>query len=144
MTTSRLRTLMFLMINSAWFCAAQVTVIDSGSTNLPGVNVKLQKSGPQALVEQRDGSQQKIMLDKDACKRLMTDLKAAGPLNELPAAHCMKSVSFGTSIFVEFNGVRSPDLSCRQTDPRAAALKTDASEILSAVRAKVPGKTVFR
>jgi len=142
--TSRLCSLMFLIISGAGSCTAQVTIIDSGSTNIPGVNVKLQKSGPQALVVQRDGSQQNIMLEREICQRLMADLKAAGPLNKLPAAHCMKSVSFGTSVFIEFNGVRSPDLSCRQNDPRAAALKTDASQILSAARAKAPVKNAYR
>jgi hypothetical protein len=44
----------------------------------------------------------------------------------------MKSVSFGKSIFIEYKGVRTPDLSCQQSDPRAAALKKDAAEILSA------------
>jgi hypothetical protein len=44
----------------------------------------------------------------------------------------MKSVSFGKSIFVEYKGVRTPDLSCRQSDLRAAALKKDAEEILAA------------
>ncbi len=136
--------LMFLLINGGCLCAAQVTIIDSGSTNIAGLNVKLQKAGPQALIEPRNGAPQKLMLDKAICKRLLADLKAAGPLKELPVAHCMKSVSFGASLFIEYNGVRSPDLSCRQTDARAMALKADASEILTAAKAKVPTKNVFR
>ena len=64
----------------------------------------------------------------------MQDLKAAGPLNELPVKHCMKSVSFGKSLFIEYNGVRSPDLSCQQTDTRAAALKKDATDVLNAAK----------
>jgi hypothetical protein len=98
------------------------------------MSVKLENSGPQAMIELRDGSQQKITLAQEMCGRLMEDLKTAGPLNELPVKHCMKSVSFGKSIFVEYNGIRSPDLSCEQTDSRAVALRKDASNILGLAR----------
>jgi hypothetical protein len=121
-------------MTSAWLCSAQVTIINTGSTNVPGMNVKLETSGPEATIERRDGSKEKITLAQEMCSRLLEDLKAAGPLNELPVKHCMKSVSFGTSLFIEYNGVRSPDLSCTQSDTRAAALKKDAVEIMSTAK----------
>ncbi len=133
--------LLALCVSCSWLSAAQVTIIDSGSTNAPGLNVKLQKSGPQALVEKKDGSQQQITLEKTMCSRLMQDLKAAGPLNQLPVPHCMKSVSFGTSLFIEYNGVRSPDLNCPQTDPRNQALKQDAMALMAAAKTQT-GATV--
>ena len=111
---------------------AQVTVIDSGSTNSPGMRVTIEQAGQNASIERKDGSKQRVKLNKDICDRVVQDLEAAGPLNQLPVGHCMKSVSFGKSIFIEYKGVRTPDLSCRQPDPRAAALKKDAAEILSA------------
>ena len=116
----------------AWVSSAQVTIIDTGSTNVPGLNVTIEKAGPEALVERRGGVKQKVTLTQEMCGHLLQDLKAAGPLNELPARHCMKSVSFGKSLFIEYNGVRSPDLSCPQSDPRSVALRTDAAEILNA------------
>jgi hypothetical protein len=112
--------------------SAQVTVIDSGSTNVPGMRMTIEESGYHALVERKDGSKQRVALNRELCDRLVEDLKAAGFLNELPVNRCMKSVSFGKSIFIEYQGARTPDLSCRQADPRAAALKKDAEEILSA------------
>jgi hypothetical protein len=111
--------------------AAQVRIIHTGSTNLQGMTMTLQKSGPHVTIERTDGSTQRTKVPKDMCARLLADLKAAGPLNQLPAAHCMKSVSFGASLFIEFAGLRSPDLSCPQTDPRSVALKKDASGILA-------------
>ena len=111
---------------------AQVTVIDSGSTNVPGMRMTIEQSSGRAIVERKDGSKQNVKLAKEICDRILQDVEAAGPLNELPVRHCMKSVSFGKSIFIEYKGVRTPDLSCQQADPRAAALKKDAVEILSA------------
>jgi hypothetical protein len=131
-------------LSCAWLGCAQVTVIDTGSTNVPGMNVKLENSSQQAMVEPRGGSAQKITLAKELCNRLMEDLKTAGPLNELPPVHCMKSVSFGTSTFIEYNGARSPDLSCRQTDPRSLALKKDASDILTSAKTQVPPARRYR
>jgi hypothetical protein len=113
---------------------AQVTVIDTGSTNVPGMTVTFAKSGDQAMVERRDGSKQHVKLSKEMCDHMIQDLKAAGPLNELPVGHCMKSVSFGKSLFVEYDGVRSPDLSCSQRDERSKALKQDATDILEAAK----------
>ncbi len=111
---------------------AQITVIDSGSTNVPGMRMTIEQSNRRAIVERKDGSKQPVKLTKEVCDRILQDVEAAGPLNELPVRHCMKSVSFGKSIFIEYKGVRTPDLSCQQSDPRAAALKKDAQEILSA------------
>jgi len=118
--------------------SAQITIIDTGSTNVAGMNVKLENAGPEATLEPRGGTAQKMTLPKELCSRLMDDLKTAGPLNELPAVHCMKSVSFGTSLFIEYNGVKSPDLSCRQSDPRAVALKKDAMDIMALAKTHAP------
>jgi hypothetical protein len=113
---------------------AQVTVIDSGSTNVPGMKMTIEQPGPGALVELKDGSKQRVKLTKEICDRVIQDLQAAGPLNELPVGRCMKSASFGKSIFIEYKGVRTADLSCQQPDPRALALKKDATEILNAAQ----------
>ena len=119
---------------------AQVTVIDSGSTNIPGMRMTIEQSEHRAIVERKDGTKQHVKLTKEISDRVVQDLEAAGPLNELPVGHCMKSVSFGKSIFIEYKGVRTPDLSCQQGDPRVAALKKDAEEILSAAPSSNAGK----
>ena len=135
----RLCCLLGLFIGSSWLSAAQVTIIDSGSTNAPGMNVKLKKSGPEAMVQKKDGSLQKITVEKTLCSRLMQDLKAAGPLDQLPPAHCMKSVSLGSSLFIEYKGVRSPDLNCPQSDPRMVALKQDATDLMASAKTQTGG-----
>jgi hypothetical protein len=115
----------------------QVSVIDSGSTNRAGVTVRVDSEG-NATVEQRGAEPQSARLDSQLCQQLLKDVKAAGTLSALPEQHCPKSVSFGSSLFVEFNGDRSPDISCSpQEDPRSAALQKDANDILQAVRKQV-------
>lgn len=113
----------------------EATIIDTGSTNRPGLRVTFDREG-HASVEQRNRETRQVKLDEHLCKRFMEDMEAASPLNALPSHHCMKSVSFGSSMFVEAGGDRSPDLSCPgQPDARAAALQKDANEILQMVRA---------
>ena len=140
---SKLCGVLALLSSCALPVGAQVTVIDSGSTNSPGMRVTIEPPGQSATIERKDGSKQRVKLDKDICDQIVQDLEAAGPLNELPVSHCMKSVSFGKSIFIEYKGVRTPDLSCRQSDPRAAALKKDAQDILSAAPRSNPGNKRF-
>src|ERR1700685_3898908 len=112
----------------------QVSVIDSGSTKRPGLTVTVDPAG-NANVEQRNSQSQSIKLSAQLCEQLVNDAKAAGTLSALPEKHCPKSVSFGSSLYVEFNGDRSPDISCSpQSDPRSAALQKDANEVLETVR----------
>jgi hypothetical protein len=71
-------------------------------------------------------------------------VEAAGPLHSLPAGHCVKSASFGISLFVSRGNDRSPDLSCvDQSDPQAVALKKQAEEILQAAQ-KASGLQTMR
>lgn len=115
----------------------KVSVIDSGSTNRAGVTVTVDQDG-NTTVEQRGAQPQSAKLDPQLCQRLLQDVKAAGVLSSLPEQHCPKSASFGSSLYVEMNGDRSPDISCSpQEDPRSAALQNDGNEILQAVRKQV-------
>jgi hypothetical protein len=108
----------------------QVTIIDTGSTNRPGLQVTLDASGN---AKARGAEGRVIRLNSAICKRFMLAVQSAAPLHALTAAHCMKSVSFGSRLFIEYHGERSPDLSCPvQGNPRVDALKKQAAEILAA------------
>lgn len=122
----------------------QIAVEDSGSTNRAGLRVTFDSEG-QASVEPRNGPVQHVTLSQQLCKRFLQDIETAGSLSELPAAHCFKSVSFGSRIWVEFNGNRSPDLSCPSGDARSQALQRDANELLEAARqaANIRSRRVF-
>ncbi len=111
----------------------EATIIDTGSTNRPGLRVTFDREG-HATVARREEVWH-IQLPDHLCNRFMRDVNAAEPLHDLPTRHCMKSASFGSSMFIEFNGARTRDLSCSpQPDARAAALQKDANEILQQAR----------
>jgi hypothetical protein len=123
---------------------AVATIVDTGSTNTPGMTVSMGAKG-HAVVETKASSGFKPsaaaktnMKVSDALRtRLMTDLEAAAPVDKLNARHCMKSVSFGSRVFVEYKGVRSPDISCPgQSDPKVEALRVDVEEIMAEARKK--------
>jgi hypothetical protein len=112
---------------------SQATIEDTGSTNRAGIHVTFDREG-HATVQQRGGEPRHVKLRERECKQFMSDLEALGPLSALPEHHCMKSVSFGSSLFVQFNGDRSPDLNCPGQDSRTEALRKHANEILQEAR----------
>lgn len=131
---------------SAFAKDAQAVIEDTGSTNRTGLRVTIDSQG-QATLEPRSGETKQIQLKQTLCEQFLRDVKAIGPLNELPARHCAKSVSFGYRLFVEYEGQRSPDLTCPTgEDSRLANLKKEAEQLLQAAReaAGVPARRVIR
>jgi hypothetical protein len=94
-----------------------VTIADSGSTNRAGFRIVVERSGKaeMTVIPRRSGAAEQTVEGKIAAaetERLFADVEAARPLSGLPKTHCMKSVSFGSTRTIEFEGARSPDLSC--------------------------------
>ncbi len=122
----------------------QATIIETGSTNRTRVRVTVDEAGRAlvASVAQQAGSpNQEVQVQAELCKQLLDRLKELSSLNGLPARHCMKSVSFGSRLYIEYQGKRSPDLSCPgQNDSRTEALRDLAMKIIENARAtgKIP------
>lgn len=113
----------------------QATIEDTGSTNMAGVKMIVNPSGT-AEVQPRNAQSRKTTVDVHLSERLFQDLKSVGPLSALPPVHCIKSVSFGSSLYVEFNGERSPDLTCpAQPDSKLAMLQKDVHDLMDAAHA---------
>ncbi len=88
-----------------------------------------------ATVRPQSQAARQVKLKGSALADFAKAVDAAGRLHELPANHCMKSASFGSSLFVSRGNDRSPDLSCpEQSDPRTAALKQKAEDVLQAAQ----------
>lgn len=108
--------------------AGAAVIENSGSTNFTGYRVVVMPDGAATVVL---GSRAPATGHVSAAQagKFFADLKAAGPLDSLELEHCAKSVSFGTSTFVTWNGKRSADISCGG-GPSATALLSDAQAIV--------------
>lgn len=130
----RFAALLLCMIHAS----AQVVITDTGSTNRPGLSISIGTRG-HAVIESRRGAKVRLRIESELQHRFMEHVEAAAPLNELKVNHCMKSVSFGSSTFITYQGSRSPDLSCpNQQDPHAAALQKDLDEIMEKAHRLMP------
>jgi hypothetical protein len=108
----------------------EALIVDSGSTNRAGYRLRVYASGWSAL-QQGDVAIKKH-LPVELVKRFFADLNAAGPLDRLPTARCMKSISFGSSTRVAYRDKMSPDLACPSSAPAVRALAIDVSAVTAA------------
>jgi len=111
-----------------------VLIINSGSTNTPGYRLSVYASGRAEwfLFRRRNGpfcSSSNGKLPPELTQRLFSDLRSLMPLDKLPVAHCMKSISFGHTLQVTFEGVTSLDLSCAGNPTETDKLVKDLAEI---------------
>ena len=117
---------------------AAAVILNSGSSNFSGCRIVVERSGhaeytptsrrytPQG---QPPASQQR-RIPEALVRRLYANLEAAMPLSSLPAQHCMKSASFGSTLIIEWSDSRTPDLNCGDGgDPKMRALIRSAKEI---------------
>ena len=97
------------------------TIVNSGSTNRPGFRIAVARSGIAEMTSTPRGfagrkgapsGPTRRTLPQSLVEKFYSDLNAAKPLSALPAVHCAKSVSFGSTLAVAFGGEQTPDLSC--------------------------------
>jgi hypothetical protein len=116
-------------------------IINSGSTNTAGFLIQVSPSGEAVytLHPRRGGPPSEEpakpvtrQLPSAVVKRFFDALEAGKPLASLPHQRCMKSVSFGSTLVVEYGDQKTPDLSCgNQQDSRTKALAQSANEIVT-------------
>ncbi|MBV8751102.1 MAG: hypothetical protein JO103_15450 [Candidatus Eremiobacteraeota bacterium] len=110
--------------------ADEALILDSGSSNRAGYRLRVYANGTTAL--QQGDTPIRKQIPPALVKRFFADLQAAGPLDQLKVAHCMKSASFGSTTQIGYRGVMSPDVSCPGTSPIARALSIDVTAIAGA------------
>jgi hypothetical protein len=110
--------------------ADEALIVNSGSTNTAGYRLRVYADGTTAL-QQADAALRKHV-SAALVKRFFADLRAAGALDKLPRAACMKSASFGSSTQVAYRGKMSPDLTCPSASPAERALAVDADALAAA------------
>ena len=110
--------------------AGEALIVNSGSTNRAGYRLRVYDTGWTALQQGDVPLRKRVSLA--LVKRFFADLRAAGPLDALPVARCMKSVSFGSSTEIAYRGKMSGDVSCGSTSAAARALEADALALADA------------
>lgn len=117
-------------------------IMDTGSTNTPAYRIVITAQG--SLEYASAFKQTTAAVSPNLAHTFFSDLAKAAPLDRLPSAPCMKSVSFGSSLFVwSRKAGRSPDLLC-PTDERGASLARDAQQIARELSLGRPGAPVMR
>ncbi len=101
-------------------------IMQTGSTNTTGYRIVVTHAGTAEFIA-ASGRATGTIATRLATK-LFADLAAASPLDQIRSQACMKSASFGTSLFVYWNHARSPDLSCLLS-ARGSALVDDVSAV---------------
>ena len=126
------------LLSAAQTSPEQATIEQTGSTNTLGVRMTVTPGGT-AHVQQQGLTTRETNVQSQLSQRLFEDLKTVGPLSDLPKTHCVKSVSFGTSLYLKYNGQTSPDLSCpAPPDSKVAILKKDVRDLMQAAHATPP------
>lgn len=121
-------------------------IVNSGSTNMPGFKIVVERGGKAEYVptlrahpqpETPPPASKKNRLPPALSKRFFADLEAARPFSDLPRPTCMKSVSLGSRETIQFNGDETPDLDCGSGhNEKLGALIQDSRQIVAVFSAR--------
>ncbi|WP_322695758.1 hypothetical protein [Nostoc sp. DedSLP03] len=102
-------------------------IINSGSTNTCKYRIHVLPSGKATytVCDRKGAGEIKV----NTATKFFNDILAAKPLSNLAYKPCVKSVSFGTSTQVRYQGQTSQDISCPSNDSRVTNLYDDAKSI---------------
>jgi hypothetical protein len=107
-------------------------IINSGSTNTAPYRIVVRPDGSVHVELQAQAPQAKTLSTATATA-FFKDLKSAMPLDGLQTEPCVKSASFGTSTYVQYQGTKTPDLACATGDA-AKRLSADVNNITSELK----------
>jgi hypothetical protein len=85
-------------------------IVNGGSTNFAGFKIAVSRDG--AAVYQTASGIARGRVAPATAQWLFAHLAADRPLDKLPPGECMKSVSFGSSTTIAWNGETTPDVTC--------------------------------
>ena len=128
--------------------AGSVVIVNSGSTNAPGFSIVVTRdanatwhAGATSPTRSQPSALDCIAVDGTTLEPTLTltlfdDLAAAGPLGSLSFDGCLKSVSFGTTTSLSYDGATVPDVECGSSnDAHAANLTRDVNAMEKAITA---------
>jgi hypothetical protein len=116
-------------------------IMRTGSTNTSGYRIVVQRSGASEYITSSGRASATIPMA--LAGKFFADFASASPLRNVGRVGCMKSASFGTSLFIWWNHERSPDLTC-SADARGRMLLDDATNIAQSLHISVSPRGVMR
>jgi hypothetical protein len=120
-----------------------VRIINSGSTNTAGYVIELQRNGlvqwtvaPRfrptlSPVSSSTTAQNQIRLPTLRANNIFQAVEEASPFDQYEPVFCGKSVSFGTTLHVTYNGQQTPDLNCPMKDQRLVDLSKYIHDLIA-------------
>jgi hypothetical protein len=115
---------------------------NSGSTNAAGYTIVVHRDGS-AEIDQ-GGVAAYATLARPQTEWLFGKLQADAPISNLVSAHCMRSMSFGSTTRVTYRGATTGDLGCT-FDPAARELKRTVEVITAQLGvAQRPRRPILR
>ncbi len=120
-----------------------VRIINSGSTNTAGYVIELRRDGlvrwnvasrfrpSLSTTPSSTTTQNNIQLSSVRTNSIYEAVKEASPFNQYAPVFCAKSVSFGTTLHITYNGQQTPDLTCPIKDQRLVSLSKYIHELIA-------------
>jgi len=121
-------------------------IFDSGSTNVQGFTIAVRSDGtgwwrPSARMGQALAPSHTFTIDQNVARRFLKAMNA-GRAQHLRGVPCMKSASFGHSVFAIWHGWRSPDITCPLDTAGAQRIAASIHAVIAA--SGMPTPTVGR
>ena len=137
--TNRFAATLVAVMAIATFMAAgpgdSAVITNSGSTNAYGYTITVTPDGKATVAMQAKGAApsaaKPFSVPSATITKFFDDLAAARKAN-IASVPCMKSVSFGSTTHVAWQGWQSPDLDCPPKDDLGTALVNDVEAIRKA------------
>jgi hypothetical protein len=118
-------------------------ITNSGSTNAPGSTITINKDGSGTLAFQKRGESRRFTqyvnktlppntLESSQLEKILTQIK---DVETIPKRECIKSISFGSTTTITYQGKTSSDISCL-TDEDAKIFQ-DLKSLVQSIRSQV-------
>jgi hypothetical protein len=129
-----------------------IQIINSGSTNTAGYVIDVQRNGlvkwtvaPRhhivisTTTPSSTTTQNSIQISLIRANSIFQSVEQAFPFTQYQPIGCIKSVSFGTRLFVAYNGQQTPDISCPLKDQRLILLSKYVRELIAELNINTMG-----
>jgi len=111
-------------------------ILDTGSTNVPGFTIAVRSDGtgwwrPSMRMGKPEAAKHTFTIAEGIARRFLAAMER-GRAQGVRGVPCMKSASFGHSVFAIWHGWRSPDITCPLDTATARRIATSIHAVIAA------------